>query len=582
MRMNLKIDKFAVTFLSLLLLYQILCTVQGFDLTDEGFLMNAYRWFGEDPNACKDSGGYTFSCLLGWYLHGLYPNGGVLMMRLWGVLLVFITELIVFAFLSNIIEKRIALCGVLLMGLFIAGNPKPFDYNNLTALFIICSFILIHKGLLSKKFFMLFWGGVIIGSSVFLRLPNLLFSLFIIAPFVLEGEKLHTRFIQSLFIFIGIIVGVIGIWGLLSIYNANHLITDYIAFTGNTLNGNSTHQFSHMLSKYADNYWTSVIMTCVFCSSILLSTYISKFNSKIFNIFFFLITAEFIYYNVYIGGNIMGQKILALYNGIGILGCGYYIYSRREYRFVSICALIISFISPLGSDCGFETTWTGTWLSLPVGLSGIYQMCKNIAFIEIATQCISKKKHSLRMIKLDKAFGYSLFFIFIPTFVKTEHKPYYDPGNRDKKIYPINNKFTRYIYTEKERANIVNPLLRELPKYVKAGDTFFQHDFSRLLYYMMDAKPFTGVSWSCVLYGDRFIKEFKQAEQNMKKPPVVVLQHFWDSNKWSGIIPNYFNEQLNTGFICAEHTKIVKKFIRKYKYKIVWTNKYYDIWVSDM
>jgi hypothetical protein len=318
--------------------------------------------------------------------------------------------------------------------------------------------------------------------------------------------------------------------------------------------------------------------------AIMLSTYIVRSRKKWVGFLFFIISAEFIYYNVYIGGSILGKNILAMFNGIGILGCLYYVLYEREYRFIAICAIAISIISPLGSDCGFETTWTGTWLSLPIGLGGIYKICKHLYSIETIIrfdfQRMSGYVFSIK--NFDKAFLYCLFFLLIPTIVKTEHKAYYDPGNRDKKVYPIDNKFAKYIYTEKKRADIVNPLLAVLPKYVKPGDIFFQHDFSPLLYYMMDAKPFTGVSWSCVLYGDRFIKEFKEAERAMKKPPVIVLQHFWSSNYWSEIIPDYYNENLNTGFICSEHTKIVNKFLRKYKYKIVWTNKYYDIWVSDM
>lgn len=564
--------------------YQTLCAIQGSDLTDEGFLMNAYRWFGEDPSACKDAGGYTLSCLMGWKLLSLHPEGGVLMMRLWGVLLVTVTEIIAYLFLSRFFSKKLVIVGLLFQTLFLTGDPKPFDYNNLTGFFILLAFISVYYGLITKWKVLLVISGLMVGFSILMRLPNILFSAIIAAPFFYYRNISRRAATEAALILGGVLLGFWFSWLIVDSYHATYLITDYLAYSGSTLSGDSTHKISHMLPKCLDNYLNSVLMTLSYLLCIILSTFIINSSKKWIKVVWLLIVFELLYYQLYLGSNIMGHKITALFNGIGILGCLYIIFTTndRYLRFLSLCAVTISFISPLGSDCGFETSWTGTWTSLPIGLCGVQKLCRDVnPMVVFWSVNQGDNRFKFSFVNIDKAFLLCTALIFIPLLVKTEHKAYYDPGNRNEKIFSFDNKYMRNTYTLKSRTDIVNPVLKELSKYVNPGDRFLQHDFSPMFYYMMDAKPFTGISWPCVLYGGRFVKEFKDAEKNMKELPVVLLQHFWCSNKWGDVQTNYFNETLSTGFICPDHTKIVNRFIKKYHYRMVWTNRYYSIWISD-
>ena len=572
---------FAVIIILFSAFYQTLCAIQGSDLTDEGFLMNAYRWFGEDPSACKDAGGYTLSCLLGWHLMKIYPEGGILVMRLWGVLLVTITEIIAYLFLSRYFNKKLVAIGLLYHTLFLTGDPKPFDYNNLTGFVILMAFITVFYGL-SKNRILLLVSGLFVGGAVLLRLPNILFAAIIFTPFFYHWKLSRTAFLECFIMLIGLLVGFWGSWLWVDSYHATYLITDYLQYSGDTLSGESTHKISHMLPKYGDNYLSSIITTLTFGLCILLSSLVVSFKTYWKRLLLLFFIFELLYLQLYIGSNVMGDKIVALFNGIGILGCAYLMVTNKQLRFLTFCAVTISFISPLGSDCGFETSWTGTWTSLPIGLCGVKQICKDIGQLNVFMAVNNGWGHyRIEFRHLVEGFYLTIALVFIPLIVKTDHKPYYDPGNRIDKIYSFDNKYTRHIYTLKSRTDIINPVLKELPKYVKPGDRFLQHDFSPLFYYMMDAKPWTGISWPCVLYGNRFVKEFKDAEKNMTSPPVILLQHFGTSNKWGKVTQDYFNEEECTGFICPDHTKLVNSFINKYNYKMVWTNRYFSIWTSD-
>ena len=89
-QMNYKTDAkyLPVIIIGLSVLYQCLCAIQGFDLTDEGHLMSAYQLFGSDPLAAKCGSGYPLTCYIGWLLNSIYPAGGILMMRMWGIFMV--------------------------------------------------------------------------------------------------------------------------------------------------------------------------------------------------------------------------------------------------------------------------------------------------------------------------------------------------------------------------------------------------------------------------------------------------------------------------------------------------------------
>ena len=81
--------------------YQVHCAIHGFDLTDEGYLMSLYHWFGNDIDFAQGAGGYPLTCYLGWTLDHLFPHGGILGMRLWGILVVTLTEIVAFLYLKR-------------------------------------------------------------------------------------------------------------------------------------------------------------------------------------------------------------------------------------------------------------------------------------------------------------------------------------------------------------------------------------------------------------------------------------------------------------------------------------------------
>ena len=184
-----------------------------------------------------------------------------------------------------------------------------------------------------------------------------------------------------------------------------------------------------------------------------------------------------------------------------------------------------------------------------------------------------------------KGYLFALCFMVVTTFIKVEHKPYYDPGNRSQKTAAILSPMAQGIYTIQQRAEIVNPMLTALSNYVKPGDELLVYDSSPLVYYLTQTRPFAGISWPCVFYGQSYVDKFKAAEKQAPKLPVVVMQYYVSSNKWTEVNPNYYMLKNEGGtdddsFFSTKEMKLnIRRFLKEHNYKTVWSNKYYDILV---
>jgi len=582
----------AILVIILSVAYQVHCAIHGFDLTDEGYLMSLYHWFGNDIDFAQGAGGYPLTCYLGWTLDHLFPHGGILGMRLWGILVVTLTEIVAFLYLKRYFEPKAVLMGLLMQTVFVAGDPKPFGYNTLTAFIGIVAFILLCEGTLRRRYSLMFGGGLLLGVNVFVRLPNLASLAFLALPFIVtprETMKLELRknATYALTIGCGFITATIAVWELLVYWGADKLTVELITSIPETLGGDSTHASDALLTKYIDNYLSCVWHFFVFCLLAVVAGVAFRLKSRLLGLAVLAAVVFFLYQNTYMRSNMLGDTLLAMMNGLGLFGSLYYYNKEKDKRAIALGAIIMSLIFPLGSDGGFQTMWVGTWLMLPVGLSGIYDFISRSAEKQKAIYllfCSPSAKNTQSGLKAPAShikYGYAfcLLVLLVTIFIKIEHKVYYDPGDRIAKVHPINSSMAKGIYTGAEKAAIVNPMLDELKRYVKAGDTLLVYDSSPLVYYLTDTRPFAGISWPCVFYGKQYVRKFMQAERETSTMPVLVMQYFYSSNNWSEIQDDYYALDSRMAFSNLDMKQNILRFIGEHRYKTVWSNGYYKIMI---
>ena len=384
-------------------------------------------------------------------------------------------------------------------------------------------------------------------------------------------------------------------WQFLVSIGASQMVVELVLSITAMLGGNSTHGSGSMLSMYAGNYIMAFWYVVIFAFTTFICAYSLRAKQWWLTLIGLFIAFMVIYQNAYMHADILGDNIYALINGLGITGACYYLNKEKRLQVMALAGILFSLIIPLGSDCGFLTMWVGTWMLLPISLSGIYQFLCQAAHDNYTVgislksttdqQTVSRGLMSIHAKYVRKGYLFALCFMVVTTFIKVEHKPYYDPGNRSQKTAAILSPMAQGIYTIQQRAEIVNPMLTALSNYVKPGDELLVYDSSPLVYYLTQTRPFAGISWPCVFYGQSYVDKFKAAETQAPKLPVVVMQYYVSSNKWTEVNPNYYMLKNEGGsdddsFFSTKEMKLnIRRFLKEHNYKTVWSNKYYDILV---
>lgn len=582
--MQLQKNRFFYIIFVLGTLFQVMCAIFGFDMSDEGFVMTLYRDFLEDAELAKTGSGYPVSCIIGWCFSQIIP-GNLLAMRMWGVLLVSLHVLIIYSYLKDKIDRRLLSLGLLAMMLVMGNDPKPLGYNNITGILATISIISILEGSFRRNPLLLLTGGMLVGINTLVRLPNVLDISFAAIPLLASLRRWRAPFTKaglsmSFCVLLGVAAGIAMSWELLCYTGVDKNIIAFFHSVTGQLEGDSTHSTSYMLTKYINNYLLALAYVVFYVFTVAVISFAVNTRTRIGKLVA-LVAAFLLYQTIYLNCNCLGHHVYAVLNGVGLFGGGVLILlgNARE-RALGFAAALMSVVLPAGSDQGFVTMWNGTWLSFPVGLAATpLFFSKTGSSISLKLTLKDRngcegKRYELISRDVKAGIYMAAVAIILATGYKVYHKCYYDPGNRLAKTSRIASRYARGIYTAEDKAIRFNPLLAELKHYVAAGDTMLIYDWSPMLFYLTNTKPYAGISWPCLYYGQQYVNEIEKAEQTIGSLPVVVLQHYRcidDLNE------NYYDP--DEAFDASHRVMIecVNRFVGKHHYRKVWSNRWFDI-----
>lgn len=585
---SIKNHKFAYT-LVVVVLYQLLCAIQGFDLSDEGWGMYFYQQIFKNPECVGGHMAYWVTGVIGGFWNLLFPWGGFLGTRILGIIMVTYTFYLSYTFLKRFINSDWLLVGLVIQVIIVAGDPKPFGYNPLTALFVIWAVIAFFRGLENGKLIWLFIGGLLLGINVFVRIPNIaiLPILLLIPMYMYWKYGRFTIFSRQLWLSVlGVVVGTTFIIVVMYLGGYWELFMDSLGGIADTAKDpNNSHQLGRLLVRYLQNYLgiavVGAIVTSIGCVYILL--YIER--NRIWNYTLTLLVAFFlaflsIHYNTFLRFNDMyfihfisyaaGILILVRNFRNGSIGLNY----------VALASLFMIICVPLGSDLGIHTMWTSTWLALPLGTAYLYKTFRyeNIYIYWKRRQIFLCNKKLIRYLIL-------LFSISVSCGIyQNENLAYYDVGRRFEKVHSINNPYCRFIYTNSYRADLMNELLPVLQRYVKPNDYLLVYNFMPGINYMTDTRSYTSNSWLWCLSGLELQQQLAFSMAHGKPLPVVLRQHFVATNKWQEYDPEYANEERTpiNPVSRPDQTKAINDFLKSNHYKTVWTNKNFEILLPEI
>lgn len=568
-----------------IVLYQLICVLHGFDLSDEGWAMYFYQRIFTNPESVVAQMPYWLTGVIGGLWYKVFPEGGFLAMRLLGVVVVTLTSILVYSLLKKTVNSSLILLGVLMQVLIVAGDPKPFGYNSLSALFVVLAIGTILFGMKKRRLFMLFLSGLLLGSNIFIRLPNVAsLSLLFLIPLYhyLETGKICVFSKSFLFSLLGLLTSLF--WGLMALHISGH-----IDFFLESINGvvasasdqNNSHQLGTMLLVYLKNYGGILLIGCIVILVGAVFSYARKYAMTknhfyiIKLITFVLLTFLSVEYNNILRDNDMYFIHFLSYLAILIVLLNFY-KERLEIKFFAIASLLMIVFMPLGSDRGIVTIWTSSWMSLPFSIAYLLPKIQDLRINLFIKQVVLCKKYLLEYFKI-------LIIVFLLTAIyKNAYCAYYDLGSIFKKTYSIDNRYCRCIHTNEYRARLMNELLPMLSLYIRADDYLMAYDFIPGINYMTNTISFLPNAWIWCYSGSELKKQIDISVKEKNKMPVLVRQHFIATNKWRDYDPDFYNERRpDTWYFKKERTMVINEFINKYKYRTVWSNWNFEILISD-
>ena len=194
----------------IIVLIQALISFQGFDVCDEGFSLTFYQQFYRHPENVEYNFVYWLSGLIGGLWYNLFPKGGILWFRILAIVFNTSTFILGYKILKPYLGNLCTLVG-LAMALFVNNyGYLVFYHNPLTALMALIAIYFLLKGMKTGKTLFMVLSGIVVGLSVFARIPNItLVLLMLILPlWAYLQKRLLKEFIKPVLSFVfGIAIG---------------------------------------------------------------------------------------------------------------------------------------------------------------------------------------------------------------------------------------------------------------------------------------------------------------------------------------------------------------------------------------
>ena len=572
--------------MALVIIYPYLLIFQGLDVSDIGFWLTNYQQIFIEPSSIQ----LLFSCWLSNVLGGIWirivNDLGLFGVKLGGAIVVSLTCYLSYLILKDYIKKEFLLIGLLLMEMIaFSGTSIILNYNILPALFFTLSTYFFIKAMLKEKYLFFLFSGFLMGLNIFIRFSDILGVLLFVVIFFygyLKKVRISTQIKQSLFFLLGWFASIIMALSVMKILGHYELylnsLSDLFKMGTNSdspYSGISLIKLLILDHLFVLQYFFVALVGTIVISKIFHKIKINKCFKYIIFFIFALLISSFLYekyrYFIYI---IMGMLYLSLLINIFNLTK-----IDVNLRTISLIALLILFITPLGSGNGIRNARFGMWLALPISIALLMQIMEIQSDLNF-TIGLNKIYSKFKMNKQEMLFAKIIILIFCFTFMSifSFKYTYRDTVNRFAMHYSINHPKLKMVYTTKERAQVVEELLGELPKYVHKGEYLFTFEQISLLYYLTETKPYLYNSWPMLYQPNELKNAIEKAIKEKEKLPVIVRAKRSTSNfEW----PNNPEVELIESERHSGNRIIVNKFIDKYYYKTIWENDFFQILLSN-
>lgn len=557
---------FLAIYLSSILLYCILIGLQGFDMTDEGWASTGFSQIYNDASTI--SGIFTIynTLLVGGLFHLLLPSLGIIAFRIASALCLTAIAYIVYGLLKDVINRWYIFLGV---GICIVNLRfiRVLHYDYTSALLVLIIALLIYQACIQRKTYKMLIAGILVGISFFFRLPNVCLCGMIAAliPFFLYTRSAKQTFTFLGYAVLGVIIGICVNVGLIYLLHHQEPFYDMLNIATSYLTqSDSTHNSAGMLNKYLLQIRDISLHAAVFLAFPLISVYLHKQET----IKWLSITLQIILVSLFVwtfGGpwkntiSIFAFCTLAL--GYNVLSY----YENEQKTYLSLLALLIMILLPLGSDGGILNVGSNAmYLALPLSIGVIFGHDTNI----------SDKQYFSSYRKYSTVFLiYTIIIVLSATFMGACR----DSGNRFLKTYQPTHTIMTTTYTSQEKAAQIDSLFVHLRPHITNITYLLAYPSIPAINYLANAKPYLTQPWIGIMDFNTYLIAFDNAQKEKPLPIIVVSKS--NGEEWTSV-----NKNWNSILDCwdwhpsiKEKNEYLLRFVQESNYLVEWEDNCFQL-----
>lgn len=536
-----KVEKLAanIIFPLLLFLFPLLKVNQGIDLTDTGYSLGNYRFFGQVGGIWTV---LTFlSNVAGFVLTKLPMGGTMLGMKIYTSLMISVLALLGYRFFKTKMPPWIAFLGEI-AAIGFCWCPSVILYNYLTYFLFLLGAILLFRGLAGGRPPCLFLAGIVLGLNGFVRFPgNILEAGLIVAVWyygALKKKKLKEIAGETGICAGGYLASFFAMLILLSVSYGTDTFGNMVAGVFGMAGSASDYTLGEMLLEILDAYfhgfqWMLYMIICILPGIpflIIRKEYFLKLRKIIYCVcipLLFWVLGKWGMYNFK-----YYQKESALQWGavflLAAIAQMIWMLSTRmlddEWRLIGCIALLIILITPLGSNNYIWPVLNNLFFIAPVVFWMTYRLVRwGRTYLD--------RTEKVPLFPVKAMLSGILIAFFVQAFGLGCHYVFLDGEGGEERAYKVaGNQVLQGMYTSEMNAET----LEEITGFM-AENTSEYADKKLILYgnipglaYYLDKPPAIYTTWpdlnTCSL--EQLEKELKQLSigvSNNEERPLVIL-----------------------------------------------------------
>lgn len=570
---------------------------QGVEMTDEGFWGSFYQQMFSVPHTPQVFEYlYWFTGVVGGAWHCLWPSGGLLGYRLFGILVMCATMVLSASILKPYVSPRVMSLSLLLCGVLQNSAPNIFYEKNWCGFLAVSMAFCLHRGLLRRKGVWLFAAGAVGAVMTFSRIPSVV--MLALGASVLFYGCIRAITVRECVVFcswfaFGSMAGAGALFLVMALLGQTGDFADSIRFMAVLAADSSSDSANHGWRMLLIGLRNVVII--VLGKGFLTAGLVALATAGVFFVRHWF-SHSFVKAAGVLGCRIvlvLGILALARFpkDVIAMLACSTGVAlllgmlkpadADPGRRLLCALALGIMALLPQGSDVLLSVVRCALWLALPLAVDVTLRLLRDVRFrVSAETSNPDASGWSIDSQQFSPDIERTLVICFATLLALNTWfwwgGVYRDAGGRLNMRTQVQAPSVRGVLTSSERSAALNEVLSALGRYVKKGDKLLAFDNVPMLHMLTETQPYIGFSWIKLLNAAQFRDALNNAVSKNPSLPVMVAEK---RNVGEGSWPSQAQPYLTAPWVVDRYA-VLTAFLKTHGYTCSWENDEFIIWTT--